>query len=71
MAAKALMPNQCTPLHFIYGVRDCCLCHSNVERDLLKEDLKYLLQFVDEDFVGSDQLEYFRTRMELIRQRIK
>lgn len=26
MAAKTLLPNQHTPLHFIYGHSDCCLC---------------------------------------------
>lgn len=31
MATKQLMPNQCTPLHFIYGPSDCCLCAARNE----------------------------------------
>lgn len=34
MSAKALMPNQCMPLHFIYGPADCCLCHAKAEVDV-------------------------------------
>lgn len=27
MTAKQLLPNQCMPLHFLYGRDDCCLCN--------------------------------------------
>ena|SRR5688572_24514319 len=39
MAAKQLMPNQCTPLHFIYGPSDCCLCGARAEVERLKTEL--------------------------------
>ena len=29
MTAKMLLPNQCTPLHFLYGHDNCCLCKAN------------------------------------------
>ena len=31
MSAKMLMPNQCMPLHFLYGRHDCCLCNANAQ----------------------------------------
>ncbi len=29
MSTKALLPNQCMPLHIIYGEDDCCLCRAH------------------------------------------
>lgn len=37
MAAKQLMPNQCMPLHFIYGPGDCCLCNARAELERFKQ----------------------------------
>lgn len=68
---KQLMSNQCTPLHFLYGPSDCCLCGARMERDLLKEDIKFLLQFVDEDLVDSRQIISFKERMEQIRRKLR
>lgn len=36
MAAKQLLPNQCTPLHFLYGPADCCLCEARAEMERFK-----------------------------------
>lgn len=55
MAAKQLIPNQHTPLHFIYDKDDCCLCASKFDNDILRMDIDYLLQFVPND----QREEYF------------
>jgi hypothetical protein len=75
MAAKQLMPNQHMPLHFLYGFHDCCLCKSQQNEEfykqIYKDDVKFLLQYIDEDFVGREELEFFKSRMELIKDRLK
>lgn len=52
MATKQLMPNQCTPLHFIYGERDCCLCNSRSDLErfkvMVKTDMELLLSLLPE-----------------------
>jgi hypothetical protein len=48
MAVKQLMPNQCVPLHFIYGPQNCCLCNARQETIAAKRDLaKKVLAAVD------------------------
>jgi hypothetical protein len=46
MSAKQWMPNQCMPLHFLYGPNDCCLCNAKIENVELKRivyDIKHEL----------------------------
>lgn len=47
MAAKQLMPNQCTPLHFLYGPSDCCLCGARAElasfKAMVRDDVARLV----------------------------
>jgi hypothetical protein len=42
MTCKTLLPNQCTPLHFLYGQNDCCLCHAHKEIEDLKAEIEKL-----------------------------
>ena len=42
MSAKALQPNQCTPLHWIYGKEDCCLCRANKRIEELEAEVPRL-----------------------------
>ena len=42
MSAKILLPNQCMPLHFIYGREDCCLCRAKIEIEELKAEMQKL-----------------------------
>ena len=40
--AKALLPNQHMPLHFLYGRHDCCLCNRDQEIASLRDEVKML-----------------------------
>jgi hypothetical protein len=75
MAAKQILPNQHVPLHFLYGIHDCCLCKSQQSEEfyetMYKEDVKFLLKYVDEDLIDSCEWEYFKSRMGLIKERLK
>lgn len=42
MAAKTLLPNQCTPLHFLYGRDNCCLCNAQLKITELEARIKEL-----------------------------
>lgn len=52
MATKQLMPNQCTPLHFLYGPSDCCLCGARADLErfkaMVRDDLSLLLSLLPE-----------------------
>ena len=75
MAAKQLMPNQHMPLHFLYGSHDCCLCKSQQNEEfwktIYKDDVKFLLRYIDEDIMDSFEMEYFKSRMQMIKDRLK
>lgn len=42
MSAKVLMPNQCMPLHFLYGRDNCCLCNANYRITELEREVTEL-----------------------------
>lgn len=42
MSAKQLLPNQCIPLHLVYGTNNCCLCKAKREIEELKEEIARL-----------------------------
>ena len=42
MSAKTLLPNQCTPLHFLYGANNCCLCTERMKVLELEQRVKDL-----------------------------
>ena len=51
MATKTWMPNQHTPLHWLYGDHDCCLCKTESkiielekQKDLLIKNSKRLMK---------------------------
>jgi len=52
MSTKQLLPNQCTPLHFLYGKNDCCLCNAKEEIDKLKAEIEDLKR--DKEIRGDD-----------------
>ena len=37
MSTKTLLPNQHTPLHWLYGHDNCCLCRIETEQDKLRQ----------------------------------
>jgi hypothetical protein len=53
MAGKQMMPNQCTPLHFIYGANNCCLCNSRDElerfKTMVQSDMEVVLSRLPEE----------------------
>ena len=61
MSAKALMPNQCVPLHFLYGAQDCCLCRSHGEEAALRLRVGEL----------EKELAGFKARQRASRKRIR
>jgi len=48
MAVKSLLPNQHTPLHFLYGECDCCLCKAEERIKKLEEEIAILKKHIDE-----------------------
>ena len=42
MSNKQLLPNQHTPLHFIYGKDDCCLCRAQSRIAELEREVQLL-----------------------------
>ena len=48
MSAKTLLPNQCIPLHIIYGHDDCCLCKANGQIEELKSEIVKLKEKIKE-----------------------
>ncbi len=70
------MPNQCDVLHPIYGVHDRCLCNERAATSILKQDIKFLVDFIDEycpisNIVTADfaYVKYASERLELIKKR--
>lgn len=51
MAAKQLMPNQCTPLHFIYGRDDCCLCGARAKLDNAKAEIMEKIRAAEDAYL--------------------
>ena len=70
--AKILLPNQCTPLHFIYGKDDCCLCRAETRIKELEEEVKELKNKVSGKPIKEARLEEERsmTRQEEIKSGI-
>ena len=42
LSAKTLLPNQCVPLHFLYGANDCCICRANQRIAELEKEVEQL-----------------------------
>lgn len=59
MVAKQLLPNQCMPLHFIYGRNDCCLCKERERANELEARVKKLLSelYGTEEVTDGDSKE--------------
>lgn len=55
MATKTWLPNQHTPLHWIYGQHDCCLCKTESKIIELEKQVKLLTRNNKKLF---DELEY-------------
>lgn len=52
MAAKQWLPNQCAPLHLLYGPSDCCLCGARADLErfkaMVRDDMAQILPFLNE-----------------------
>ena len=54
MTAKCLLPNQCTPLHLLYGRGDCCLCNAREEIQQLRGEIEALKTAVSVSNTSQD-----------------
>ena len=59
MSAKILLPNQCMPLHFIYGREDCCLCRAKIEIEELKAEMQKLSDKLNAKVKDANKTTWF------------